>query len=186
MDYIETLYIDGADVVVDAIVNGNNVTWVITNISAGTTAVIAVKAQANAVGIKVNNETIIYPDGSSDKVNATIEVQPLVDVSVDKRSDDGEGEYQRPFREFGIWCEPNREGYCGYPSRAGVRTEISRRTRLTPDTALLSESSGWNRVFSCTPVPLWARVCIFLFSWSNSRRSQNYLRGELSIEVQHF
>ncbi|WP_292750273.1 Cna B-type domain-containing protein, partial [Methanobrevibacter sp.] len=87
VDYIETLYITGADVVVDAIVSGNNVTWVITNISAGTTAVIAVKAQANAVGIKVNNETIIYPDGSSDKVNATIEVQPLVDVSVVKTAD---------------------------------------------------------------------------------------------------
>ena len=82
-------------------------------------------------------------------------------MSVDKRSDDGEGEYQRPFREFGIWCEPNREGYCGYPSRAGVRTEISRRTRLTPDTALLSESSGWNRVFSA-PLTLVRGVYFFI------------------------
>ena len=87
VDYLETLYITGADVVVNSTVSGKNVSWVITNISAGSTAVIAVKAQANAVGIKVNNETIIYPDGYSQKVNATIDVQPIVDVSVVKTSD---------------------------------------------------------------------------------------------------
>ncbi|WP_407391978.1 Cna B-type domain-containing protein, partial [Methanobrevibacter sp.] len=87
VDYLETLYITGADVVVDATVSGKNISWVITNISAGTTAVIAVKAQANAVGIKVNNETIIYPNGYSQKVNATIDVQPIVDVSVVKTVD---------------------------------------------------------------------------------------------------
>ena len=83
-------------------------------------------------------------------------------MSVDKKSDDGEGGYQRPFRELDVWCESGREGYCGYRSRAGVRTMFfSRRTRLTPDIALLSESSGWNRVISA-PLTFVSEVFIFL------------------------
>ena len=39
--------------------------------------------------------------------------------------------------------------------------EFSRHTRLTPDTALLSESSGWNRVISA-PLTTVSEVFIFL------------------------
>ena len=87
VDYLRTISITGADVVMNATVVGNKVYWVIKNIPAYTTAVITVEAQANAVGVKVNNETIVYPDGSNKTVNATIEVQPLVDVSVVKTVD---------------------------------------------------------------------------------------------------
>ena len=38
---------------------------------------------------------------------------------------------------------------------------FSRRTRLTPDTALLSESSGWNRVISA-PLTLVRGVYFFI------------------------
>jgi uncharacterized repeat protein (TIGR01451 family) len=77
VDYIRTLSISGADVVMNATVDDNKVYWVITNITAHSTAVIEVLAQANAVGVKVNNETIIYPDGSNATVNATIVVNLL-------------------------------------------------------------------------------------------------------------
>ena len=86
VDYIRTLRITGADVLMNATRDGNKIYWVITNISAGSTAVIEVLAQANAIGVKVNNETLVYPDGSNKTVNATIEVQPI-DVSVVKTSD---------------------------------------------------------------------------------------------------
>jgi len=86
VDYIRTIDVTGAVLIDGPILSNNNktITWVITNITAGDTAVIIVEAQANAVGVKVNNETVIYPDGSNATVNATIEVQPIVDVSVDK------------------------------------------------------------------------------------------------------
>ncbi|AMD18402.1 hypothetical protein TL18_00005 [Methanobrevibacter sp. YE315] len=87
VDYLRTISITGADVVMNATVSGNKVYWVIKNIPAYTTAVITIEAQANAVGVKVNYETIVYPDGSNRTVNATIVVQPIVDVSVVKTVD---------------------------------------------------------------------------------------------------
>ena len=89
VDYIETIDITGADVVANATLSDDNknVTWVITNISAHTTAVITISARANAVGIQVNNQTIVYPDGTEMKVNCTINVHPIVDVSVNKTVD---------------------------------------------------------------------------------------------------
>jgi len=82
-------------------------------------------------------------------------------MPVDKRSDDGEGVRIQPLRESDVWCESGREDRNSYPSRAGVRTEISRHTRVTPDTALLSESSGWNRVISA-PLTLVRGVYFFI------------------------
>ena len=88
LEFIRTISISGADVVVDTTVNSdNNISWVITNISAHSTAIITVEAKANAVGNLTNNETLVYPEGVNMTVNATIEVQPIVDVSVIKTSD---------------------------------------------------------------------------------------------------
>jgi len=89
VDYLETVGTINADVVSGPDLTNNNktITWVITNIPAHTTAVIMVKARANAVGNLTNNETLVYPDGSNMTVNCTIEVQPIVDVSVVKTAD---------------------------------------------------------------------------------------------------
>ena len=54
-----------------------NLTWNVTNIAANTNATITIRA----------NWTIYAPDGLNRTVNATIEVQPIVDVSVEKTSD---------------------------------------------------------------------------------------------------
>jgi uncharacterized repeat protein (TIGR01451 family)/fimbrial isopeptide formation D2 family protein len=88
IEYLDTLRIIGADVVVNATINSaNNISWVIKNIPAHSVAVIEVLAKVNAVGNLTNNETIVYYDGTNMTVNCTIEVQPIVDVSVDKTSD---------------------------------------------------------------------------------------------------
>ena len=62
-------------------------TWNVTNIAANTNATITIRARCDAVGTQVNNWTIYAPDGLNRTVNATIEVQPIVDVSVEKTSD---------------------------------------------------------------------------------------------------
>ena len=87
IDYIRTVSITGADVLMNATIIDGKVHWVITNIPADSTAVIEVLAQANAIGVFTNNETLVYPDGSNKTVNVTIEVEPLVDVSVVKTAD---------------------------------------------------------------------------------------------------
>ena len=87
--YIETIDIIGADVVQDAVLsnNGRTVTWVITNISANSTAVIIIRTNTTSVGPKVNPETIIFDNGYNKTVNTTIKVLPIVDVAVNKTVD---------------------------------------------------------------------------------------------------
>ena len=80
VEYIETIGIINADVLSNATLSNNNktITWVITNIPKGATAIITVLARATEVGTQVNNETIIYPDGHNQTVNCTIEVKVLM------------------------------------------------------------------------------------------------------------
>ena len=66
--------------------NNKTITWVITNIPKGATAIITVLARATEVGTQVNNETIIYPDGHNMTVNCTIHVIG-VDLAVVKTVD---------------------------------------------------------------------------------------------------
>uniref|UniRef100_UPI00386EB501 hypothetical protein n=1 Tax=Methanobrevibacter sp. TaxID=66852 RepID=UPI00386EB501 len=90
LEFLETIDIINADVVVNTTVNSkNNISWVIKNIPAHSTAIIMVKVKVNAVGNLTNNETIVYPDGSNKTVNCTIDVQPIVDVSVVKTAEKG-------------------------------------------------------------------------------------------------
>jgi uncharacterized repeat protein (TIGR01451 family)/fimbrial isopeptide formation D2 family protein len=87
--YIKTVDIIGADVVQSAVLSNNNrtVTWVITNITANSTAVIVFNANTTSVGPKLNPETIIFDNGLNKTVNCTIEVLPIVDVAVNKTVD---------------------------------------------------------------------------------------------------
>ena len=90
LEFLETIDIINADVVVNTTVNSkNNISWVIKNIPAHSTAIIMVKVKVNAVGNLTNNETIVYPDGSNKTVNCTIDVQPIVDVSLVKTAEKG-------------------------------------------------------------------------------------------------
>jgi uncharacterized repeat protein (TIGR01451 family) len=75
-------------VVSNATLSNNNktITWVITNIPKGATAVITVLARATEFGTQLNNFTIVYPDGHNDTVNCTIEVEG-VDLAVVKTVD---------------------------------------------------------------------------------------------------
>ena len=84
----------GADVVnqtvggrsVEYVVDGQKVTWKLTNISTGN-ATITIRVKVNAVGNLTNNLTIIGPKGSSSTVNCTIDPMPIVDLSVNITSD---------------------------------------------------------------------------------------------------
>ena len=88
LEYLSTIRITGADVVVNATVNSkNNISWVIKNIKAHSTAVIEVSVKVNAVGKLINNETLVFSDGSNMTVNCTIVAQPIVDVAVNKTVD---------------------------------------------------------------------------------------------------
>ena len=60
VEYIETIGIINADVLSNATLSNNNktITWVITNIPKGATAIITVLARATEVGTQVNNETL--------------------------------------------------------------------------------------------------------------------------------
>ena len=79
--------ITGAEVDGDVSIDGQIITWNITNIPANTKAVITVKVKVNALGNLTNNLTIIGPNGSNQTVNATIDPVPIVDLSTNKTSD---------------------------------------------------------------------------------------------------
>ena len=85
--YNNTVAVIGADQVGDEVVDGQVITWRVTNIPANTNATIIVRVQAIALGTLVNNYTLIGPKGSNRTVNATITVDPNVDLSVNKTSD---------------------------------------------------------------------------------------------------
>ena len=90
LEYIDTVTIIGADQIGETIVDGQIITWKVTNIPAFTNATIIVKIQANALGNLTNNMTLIAPSGSNRTVNATITPVPITDVSVIKTVDDDE------------------------------------------------------------------------------------------------
>ena len=64
LEFLGTVSITGADVVVGETVNGQVVTWVLTNISTSN-ATITVRVRANATGQKLNNLTIRTPKGTN-------------------------------------------------------------------------------------------------------------------------
>jgi uncharacterized repeat protein (TIGR01451 family)/fimbrial isopeptide formation D2 family protein len=90
LEFAGTVGIDGAVFVGDESVNGQTVTWVITNISAKSSAVISVKVKVNALGNLTNNLTIIAPNGVNSTVNCTITPVPVVDIYVNITSDKDE------------------------------------------------------------------------------------------------
>jgi uncharacterized repeat protein (TIGR01451 family) len=88
LTFINRTGIYNATILVDTTINSeNNISWVITNIPAHSIAVIEVLVNVHAIGNLTNNETIVYPDGTTMTVNATIEVEPNVDISVIKTVD---------------------------------------------------------------------------------------------------
>ena len=82
--YIRTIGVYNATVVSNATVNGNNVTWVITNIDPNTTAIIEIVVWAHALYTQYNNETVILRNGTNMTVSVPVTVVPIVDVSVVK------------------------------------------------------------------------------------------------------
>ena len=85
--FIETIGIVNGNFVGDEVIGTNNVTWVVTNISAKTNATIIVKVRVEALGDLTNNLTIIGPNGTNKTVNETVTPVPIVDLSTDKTSD---------------------------------------------------------------------------------------------------
>ena len=84
LTYNNTVSITGAEVVQNATVSGQNVTWKITNIPAYTNATIVVRVYVDALGNLTNNMTLIAPEGKNRTVNATITPQTFTDVSINK------------------------------------------------------------------------------------------------------
>ena len=85
--FIETVGIVNGKFIGDEVIGTNNVTWVVTNISAKTNATIIVKVKVEALGDLTNNLTIIGPNGTNKTVNETVTPVPIVDLSTDKTSD---------------------------------------------------------------------------------------------------
>ena len=86
LEYVSTVSIEGADLINET-VNGQKITWVITNISAKSTAKITVKVKVNAIGNLTNNFTIVGPNGTNKTVNCTIDSVPHVDLVIIKEAD---------------------------------------------------------------------------------------------------
>ena len=89
LEFIETVGTTGANVLSEN-VDGQVITWMITDIGANSKAIITVKVRANALGNLTNNLTLIGPNGTNKTVNCTVTPVPVVDVSVNKISDKGE------------------------------------------------------------------------------------------------
>ena len=86
LEFINTVGITGASLIKE-VVNGQKITWTITNIAANSNAVITVKVRAKALGDLTNNMTIIGPHGTNKTVNCTINPKPLADLAVIKTND---------------------------------------------------------------------------------------------------
>ena len=86
LEFIRTLRIVGADLIRET-VDGQVVTWALTNISAKSNATIVIRVKVNAVGDLTNNLTVKGPRNSTDMVDCTITPVPLVDISVNITSD---------------------------------------------------------------------------------------------------
>ena len=86
LEFIKTIGITGAKLIKE-VVNGQVITWTITDIAAYSNAVITVKARAKALGDLTNNMTILGPNGTNKTVNCTITPKPLADLAVIKTND---------------------------------------------------------------------------------------------------
>ena len=86
LEFIRTINIDGADLIRET-VDGQVVTWALTNISAKSNATIVILVKVNAIGNLTNNLTVKGPRNSTDMVNCTITPMPIVDLSVNITSD---------------------------------------------------------------------------------------------------
>ena len=89
LEFIRTLRIVGADLIRET-VDGQVVTWALTNISAKSNATIVIRVKVNAIGNLTNNLTVKGPRNSTDMVNCTITPMPIVDLSVNITSDKDE------------------------------------------------------------------------------------------------
>ena len=83
LKYIPTATIAGADLINEK-VNGQVITWTITNITAKSSAIITVKVYVNTLEESTNNLTITGPNGTNKTVNCTIDPVPLADLEVIK------------------------------------------------------------------------------------------------------
>ncbi|WP_405323690.1 DUF11 domain-containing protein, partial [Methanobrevibacter sp.] len=86
LEFIETVSITGAKLIKE-VINGQKITWTITDIAAFSSAVIKVKVRALAIGELTNNLTIVAPNGTNKTVNCTIDPIPLADLAVTKTND---------------------------------------------------------------------------------------------------
>jgi uncharacterized repeat protein (TIGR01451 family) len=86
LKYVKTVSISGAKLIKE-VVNGQKITWTITNIAAKSSAVIKVKVKVLALGSLTNNLTIIGPRGTNKTVNCTIDPIPWADLAVIKTND---------------------------------------------------------------------------------------------------
>ena len=84
LTYKKTVSITGADQIGKTVVNGQKITWKITNIPAHSFAVITVRVLATKVGKLTNNLTIVGPNGRNATVNCTISPVPVADLQVIK------------------------------------------------------------------------------------------------------
>ena len=88
LQFLETVGIVGAEFVGKEKVDGQVITWTVTNITARAT--ITVRVKVNDLGSLTNNLTIIGPRGTEATVNCTINPVALADVSVNITSDKDE------------------------------------------------------------------------------------------------
>ena len=90
LEFIETVGHKNCDFVGEEIIGNNNVTWVITNITAKGNATITVKVKVNAIGDLTNNLTLIAPNGTAKMDDETVTPKPIVDLNTTIDSDKDE------------------------------------------------------------------------------------------------
>ena len=78
-----TVGIVGAEFVGEEVVDGQVITWTITNVTAEAT--ITVRVKVNGLGALTNNLTIVGPHGTEATVNCTINPVPIADLEVIKQ-----------------------------------------------------------------------------------------------------
>ena len=77
LEFVETVNITGADLI-SSEVNGQTITWNITNINSSTTAVITIKVKTTKAGSLTNNMTVIFGFNNNHTVNCTVDVQSKI------------------------------------------------------------------------------------------------------------